>query len=148
MLKKVDFPQPVLPTMATISPRLTVKSSRSMATTAVPDPFCRKTLRSARTWMSINVGGSDAAPPRHPPPTPHAPCSLTPALSTAAPPTPLLPDTPHRHPTRPVRSRPRFPGRRQRRRSSPTPPTDTPRVLFAHARAFQGGASDAAPPRH
>jgi hypothetical protein len=49
MLKNVDFPQPVLPTMATISPRRTVKSRRSMATTAVPDPFCRKTLRSPRT---------------------------------------------------------------------------------------------------
>ena len=46
MLKKVDLPQPVFPTMATISPRGTVKSRRSMATTATPDPFCRKTLRS------------------------------------------------------------------------------------------------------
>src|SRR6266545_4858511 len=51
MLKNVDFPQPVLPTMATTSPRSTSKSSRSIATTASPEPFWRNTFRSARTRM-------------------------------------------------------------------------------------------------
>jgi len=52
MLRNVDLPQPVWPTIATMSPWRIVKSRRSIATTGLAVPVWRKTFRSPATSIA------------------------------------------------------------------------------------------------
>jgi hypothetical protein len=61
--RKVDFPQPVVPTIATISPLSNFKSSRSIAITSAEPDAGLNTLRKSRTLIDARPAIAAPFPP-------------------------------------------------------------------------------------